>query len=174
MSVSYGFPTPIWHIRNDGSHPDEILEWALSFDRSRGTSRSNRFGFQTDASWDYDELPHKEYVANALKFLPSFEFQNWWLNINERGGYNVAHTHPQCDLSVVWYLTNNHTGLIKFLSPFQHVRDKLNKTIGLENECGWKCDKGDIIVFPSDLLHYVEPNESDEPRVSIAFNLRLL
>ena len=33
--------------------------------------------------------------------------------------------------------------------------------------------KGDIIIFPGDLLHYVIPNPREEDRISISVNLLL-
>ena len=34
-------------------------------------------------------------------------------------------------------------------------------------------NKGDIIMFPSDLLHYVIPNSKEDDRISISMNLQL-
>ena len=172
--IEWLFPTAFWHVKNNGSHPDEVLSWALSFYEDDSKRRSNRNGFQTESSWDYGDLIHKEYVIDQLNFLPKFQFQNWWININPKGGYHVAHTHPGSDLSVVWYLTDNHSGPIRFLSPFSHTRDQLDKSMGLESDHPRLAEKGDLLVFPSDLVHYVEPNQSDEVRVSISFNLQLM
>jgi cupin superfamily acireductone dioxygenase involved in methionine salvage len=33
--------------------------------------------------------------------------------------------------------------------------------------------KGDIVIFPADIYHYVMPNPKDEDRISISMNLRL-
>ena len=34
-------------------------------------------------------------------------------------------------------------------------------------------EPGQIVVFPSTVLHWVEPNESDTPRITFAFNIRV-
>jgi ectoine hydroxylase-related dioxygenase (phytanoyl-CoA dioxygenase family) len=34
----------------------------------------------------------------------------------------------------------------------------------------WKVGKGDIILFPSSLVHSVSPNTQDQTRVSLSFN----
>ncbi len=174
MSIHYLFPTPLWLIENDGSHPDDMLEWALSLKEGENELRSNRGGFQSEASWDYDNLLHREYLIEKLNFLPKFQFGNWWVNINEKGGFHVAHSHPGADLSVVWYLTDSECGPLRFFHPCSHARDHLNKALNLETDSCFVAKKGDIIVFPSDLWHYVEPNQSDDVRVSISFNLSLL
>ena len=33
--------------------------------------------------------------------------------------------------------------------------------------------KGDVVIFPTDLIHYVKPNPKEEDRVSISMNLQL-
>ena len=33
------------------------------------------------------------------------------------------------------------------------------------------CKEGDIVIFPSDIEHYVEPHELRKERVTVSFNL---
>ena len=33
--------------------------------------------------------------------------------------------------------------------------------------------KGDIVIFPADLIHQVEPHEKEEDRISVSMNLLL-
>ena len=33
--------------------------------------------------------------------------------------------------------------------------------------------KGDILIFPSDIMHFVKPNQKDTDRISISMNLQL-
>jgi len=169
------FPTPLWYIPKTDDHPDDSLSWALSIKKENEVEKSNRGGgYQSDGFNSYEQFPYLDHIQKKLIFLPSFGFKNWWVNINEKGAYNSAHTHPSCDLSVVWYLTDNHDGLIKFMSPSAHTRYHLNNYLEIYNECSYQCNAGDMLVFPSDLLHYVEMNQSNSPRVSVAFNLSLL
>ena len=55
------------------------------------------------------------------------------------------------------------------MNPFTHLRPKLgivqNKVIDGR--------KGDIIIFPSDIIHFVTPHEEETDRVSISMNLQL-
>lgn len=174
MTFTSLYPTPIWHLNNNQDHPKDCISWALSFKTDNETKISNRGGFQSSTMTSWDNFPYFEYIKKKLEFMPPVEFGNWWININEQGNYNIAHTHPGSDLSVVWYLTNNFSSPIKFISPFQYERSKLYDRMGLHNEHLFKCDVGDILIFPGDLMHYVEQNPLEEVRVSVAFNLRFL
>ena len=168
------FPTPIWRIPRMDDHPENALSWALSIKKENEVERSNRGGgFQSESLLSYEEFPYIEHLKKKLVFLPNFAFGNWWVNVNEKGGYNIAHTHPNCDLSVVWYLTDNRDGLIKFINPTEHTRFNLYNHLNIPNEYEYQCDAGDILVFPADLMHYVEANQSNTPRVSVSFNLSL-
>ena len=167
------FPTTLWYLERDNRHPDDALNWALNHDESECVERSNRGGFQSP-SRDFSEFPYLSYLQSVLEFLPSFNFVNWWVNINRKGDYNLAHIHSGSDLSGVWYLTDNHEAPIHFISPFAYTRGELYNATGvLEGEYYMRCNAGDMLIFPSDLQHRVEPNPTEQPRVSIAFNLRL-
>jgi len=172
MSFTSLYPTPIWHLNKNKEHPSDSLSWALSIEKETSASISNKGGFQSLGETSFDKFPFFEYIKEKLSFLPPVEYGNWWVNINRKGNYNIAHTHPGTDLSVVWYLTNNFSSPIRFISPFQYERSKLYALMGLHSEHIFKCDVGDILVFPGDLMHYVEQNESDEPRVTVSFNLK--
>ena len=173
--MQFLFPTPFWHIPKTEDHPEDSLSWALSMQKEIGVQKSNRGGgYQSHSNHSFEYFPYLEYMQKKLIFLPKFTFKNWWVNINEKGSYNVAHTHPDCDLSVVWYLTDNHHSPINFFNPYANTRYHLNNCLGIDNEYQFKCNSGDILVFPGDLMHYVESNPLDQSRVSIAFNLSLL
>ena len=100
---------------------------------------------------------------------------NYWVNINYQHSYNNVHTHPGCWYSGVFYLKfqmklevlvyyNLLSGQSKHMSDFTHCsrRDADNFVVDPV--------EGDLFLFPSAMLHYVEPNEVDFDRISIAFN----
>jgi hypothetical protein len=168
------FSTPVWHIPVEEDHPGDALDWALSFEKENDVSVSNRGGFQSEGFQSFDHFPYLNYLSQKLDFLPHFSAFNWWININRMGDYNVAHTHPLMDLSVIWYLTNTSSGALSLINSFQHTRYGLNECFGIDNEYCFECNAGDILIFPADVMHYVEPNTSESPRVSVALNLRLM
>ena len=100
-----------------------------------------------------------------------------WANVNGRGHYNAPHRHNGYDLSGCFYLaqptaTTDSTGVIEFL-------DQRNLTPHVERFGGpmfsssftLRPEPGQIVIFPSSLMHWVRPNQSDEDRIVIAWNL---
>ena len=51
---------------------------------------------------------------------------------------------------------------------------EVNKRLGFINNPYWDGNsvKGDLFIFPSNLLHYVAPFKSNVERVSISFNMK--
>jgi len=98
-----------------------------------------------------------------------------WLNYTEKNQYHHKHTHPNSLVSGVFYV-NCHEELDKI----KFFKDKIHSTIKLEvkdwnlynSETWWFSVKtGDIILFPSSLMHMVETKEGDNSRISLAFNV---
>ena len=103
----------------------------------------------------------QECADYALKDLK----RNWRDNINSEGHWNTPHTHPNSDFALVLYLTDSD-GLLTFLNP--HAQRNISK-----QNTSINAKKGDIVIFPSDLVHYVMPNPREEDRISISMNLQL-
>ena len=168
------FETPLWIIEK--KLPQGIHQWALDFKRefTCGTRRSNRGGYQSESYNALDNFPfeYQDDIKDTLKELPAFYFNNWWLNINYKGNYNVVHTHPNSDLSIIWNITDNYE-LLNFRSPHAHTRWGLWKASGYEIERSINAKAGTVIIFPADLVHYVLPHELESPRITISMNLSL-
>jgi len=105
---------------------------------------------------------------------------NMWININRKGDYNTEHDHPQSDVSaVLWIKTPKDCGALIFPSPKSFTQDKILDVLDREIITQTKSDhifaflpeEGKMVIFPSDMRHSVEMNNSDEDRISIAFNM---
>tara|TARA_Y100001973_G_scaffold97030_1_gene152571 strand:+ start:50 stop:580 length:531 start_codon:yes stop_codon:yes gene_type:complete len=169
------FSTPLWIFKREV--PEGMYEWALKFEKETPSNirKSNRGGYQSDAYGGVKNLPieYQNYIKDALYELPRFNFNNWWLNINCKYDYNVPHTHPYSDLAVVWNITDNH-GLLNLRDINAHNRSRLVRALGINDVYNINARAGTIIVFPSDILHYVTPHESETSRINIAMNLDLV
>jgi len=97
---------------------------------------------------------------------------NSWANINERGSWNRPHLHNGCWFSGVLYIkADGDEGnfeaidcMPKVVSNFPgHQRMSPNYSVAPR--------VGDIHLFPSGLMHMVEPNFTDKERYSISFNM---
>lgn len=104
----------------------------------------------------------------------------YWYNVNYYNDYNAPHAHiaqtndteehEKNILSGCYYLKKpENSGNIVFCSQKQYLKgifeDPLDTII--------EVNEGEIILFPSDKMHYVEPNKSNGSRVSLAFNIQL-
>ena len=107
---------------------------------------------------------------------------NIWVNVNEYGHSNQAHHHANCVLSGVFYAHteyNEQAGSIVFKHPasdlmaYNWANIQKGEYIP-ENSLNWRfdCKPGDLIIFPSWLIHHVQPNLAlNYKRISISFNL---
>ena len=65
--------------------------------------------------------------------------------------------------------------MIEFINPSQEGTEiaKGFSNIGFDPYIRVRPEVGNLVIFPSYLLHSVYPNESDEDRITVAYNLRL-
>ena len=166
------FGTPVWNIKKE--LPEGAYKWALEYKKNNPSdvSKSNIGGYHSLPSQNFSEIPYLSHIQDALHMLPKFKFDNWWINVQKKGDLNLMHTHPMVDLSVIWYITENH-GTLYFESPFSHQRRKLNLALNTGDCVKFNSNAGDFIIFPSDLYHGVDTHEFKSPRISLSMNLIL-
>ena len=99
-----------------------------------------------------------------------------WMNINPIGAYNAPHTHPGAHWSGVYYVSqpitqDENAGRIEFLDPRSDLPHwRILKASAFKPKKSLKPQPGELILFPSYLVHWVYPNIADDERISIAFN----
>ena len=118
-------------------------------------------------NWQEFHPQGKEYIEKLItdiftNYLVSIS--GWWYNINLKGSWNTPHSHGGSNYALVWYLTDSN-GLLRLMDPFPQRHNSEHMTVHGK--------KGSIVIFPSDLIHYVKPNPKDEDRISISMNLQL-
>ena len=162
------FPSPFWHIEGAPQQlVDELYQGAYKFkELYPAVNRSNEGGYQTPfLEWKDFHPQGKEYVNKVVgNIFEGFSINSWWYNISGKGHWNNPHAHPDCDYALILYLTNSD-GLLTLMNPFP--RRYKSKNIKVDAK------KGDIIIFPSDIMHFVKPNQKDTDRISISMNLQL-
>lgn len=130
----------------------------------------------------------ERFVGIADASTLEIKVDGLWLNINKEHGYNLPHGHPNTHFACVYYVKvpEDSQAPIHFINP---DAGKLNWASSMDkfendwNETSYRSDlkvdythdpkEGDLLIFPSYLLHYVEQNRCSEDRVCIAFNLSL-
>ena len=99
-----------------------------------------------------------------------------WPNINRRGDYHPPHNHAWCYLSGTYYakIASGGGGAISFYDPRSTV-NMLNPggEAGDGHEYTVKPSPGTLLLWHSSLNHLVHPNESEQARISISFNIVL-
>ncbi len=109
-----------------------------------------------------------------------------WANIHRAGGYNVVHQHAGFQWAGVYYVAaqlvhnqgadpdeNPYSGVLTLedprpgaaMTPLQGFNAGLSTNI--------EATTGMLVMFPAWLRHFVHPYQGLEPRISIAFNIRL-
>jgi uncharacterized protein (TIGR02466 family) len=117
----------------------------------------------TDLKYEYDD-----YVITDM-----------WSNVSKKGEFHRPHTHSNNILSGVYYIQidNNDRADIQFYDP-RPQSDVLTPKVKEQNKENshvwyWPSIVNRMVLFPSWLQHYVSTNDSNTPRISIAFNVML-
>ena len=164
-----------------------IIEWS---NRDKGVSKTNVSGWHSQT-----DMNHKKEYEPLIKEL--FQMQNeiieeerldikaklgnMWANINPPGGYNNSHIHPNSLFSGVYYIkAQPNSGRLSVMDPrpgvqqFMPTRKKGKLPRELWRETLYEPVPGRLIMFPSWLWHKVEPNQSNDIRISVSFNFIML
>lgn len=186
MAKQILFRDPI-SITNFEDH--KLDDWIqINLDRCKEAKKtnfiSNRGGFQTPNLLD-DTITDliSPYILKSMKDFTDeklhYQIDNIWINENYKFCYNKFHTHPHSHLSGVYYLkTPKNCGNLVFerhdANSFCDLPDIFKFNDEYSNCFHITPKKGQLVIFPSSMGHYVEANLSDEPRVSISFNFNII
>jgi len=96
-----------------------------------------------------------------------------WANVNDPGAGNIAHSHSHNFISGVIYLQATGTGGINF-QPQNYLMGSSHYLWPWHGVSRYEPDDGDVILFPSYLIHDVESNpHKTRQRVNMAYNARI-
>lgn len=191
------FATPVYMFKIDGAEPlNEALKEAI-LRRERddpGLARSNIGGWHSGDdffSWEdrgVDAL--KQCVLRAVETVVPMMVQSTctfqtrlgaWANVLRYGGYNKRHSHPDSQLSMVYYVEvgdppsqeSPESGVFELLDPRVHAEmaalpgDPLGRSLMISPQ------NGQITVFPSWMYHQVNPYYGEGERISVAINAHI-
>ena len=99
-----------------------------------------------------------------------------WLNRNDPGDFHHGHTHPSSFVSgTFYYQADNRTGQFVCSDNRYTPLEYEKKDYNIFNSNAWKFTPKpyELYLFPSHVVHKVEPNESNITRISLAFNTYL-
>lgn len=174
------FVTPLWAsvVELNSSIESKCLDFVQN---NPSVSISNRGGYQSktilpDGFKDiFPEvidaiMPCVQDVANDLG--SNLSLSSAWINVNNKGDFNVPHVHTECAFSAILYVkTPEDCGKLIFKNPTESRAYPIKgNTFGFVPTWEVTPSEGLVYVFPSYLEHYVEPSKADSSRISIAFN----
>jgi uncharacterized protein (TIGR02466 family) len=119
-----------------------------------------------------------EFGAHLFGERIAWSLKEMWVNVLETGGHQAMHNHANSFVSGVVYLTptdaSSRTVFMK--SPggtdFAFKNDHAGMVAGPFNAEKWigpAPEPGDVVLFPSYLMHAVPPNAGAR-RITLAFN----
>ena len=122
------------------------------------TATKSDWNLPSDFQRDYLDFFYKEINSLMSQTAKKFKCQNWtihnaWFMQYKKNDKHACHTHPRTKLSAVYYLELPKKELI--------TEFKNNKI---------KAEEGDILIFPSYMLHRAPVNKSNERKTVISFN----
>jgi len=162
----------------------KIIQWSQT--NPKGHKRTNVNGWHSTTDMNKKEeynpltkelfnMQDEIYQKEFLDFKPVLG--NMWANINYPGGYNRPHLHPNSLFSgVYWIKTPINSGNLMLYDPkpgsqmTMPNRKKKQLPSQLWREVHYEPVAGRCIMFPSWLWHEVQPNRSNDIRISVSFN----
>ena len=115
-----------------------------------------------------------------IKEIPS-GIESSWINQNFTFDYNMPHNHTGSliQFSGIWYIkAPKNCGDVLFLNKSENS-DPTNLFKYIDDPLSWvnyriTPEDNKLILFPSTLVHLVEPSRSSQDRISVAFNVSLI
>tara|TARA_B100000131_G_scaffold268871_1_gene267974 strand:- start:99 stop:650 length:552 start_codon:yes stop_codon:yes gene_type:complete len=174
------FPTIVWSTQCSLDN-EKYFKLVKDFQQKTDISySSNQGGYQ---GYEFKDQEFMDEVANLVPTLKEDDFNSFniyaWVNVNGEGHSNNKHSHFTSDILIsgVYYVkVPEDSGNIRFYDPRGEL---IHKTLDWEYYHNYqyhyiKPKEGQMIFFPCWLEHDVEPNQSNDERVSIAFNVSMI
>ena len=100
--------------------------------------------------WGMGKL-HRQF--SLRKWNGHFDSYDIWTNFAYKGDDNPMHNHAGFLSGVIYYKNHKHP------------------TIFDEYDCAYEGLDGTMVMFPSQVLHHVEPQIANKERITLAFNI---
>ena len=174
------FHTPIWGyvLNTEKYHIYNYIEFVEELEAAEPSVQKSNFGGWQSRDNLHEEGVFKELVkviqeisSDAVKNYTnkSLKMFSMWANVNRSTHYNGSHVHEGAMSGVFYLKVPPNSGRLILVNPAvrsdSHVIREKNYPI---TPAPLAC-----LLFPSWLSHYVEPNNSDEVRISLSFNLEI-
>jgi len=195
MNIEMYFPTPVWWgYKELDNESMKSLAYNLRKTDPNGRRLSNQGGWQ---SMDFRPGTHPELksledviMAQAEQCVRDFGYnentcfivlENLWININQKGDTNSVHIHDNSFVSGAYYVkATPEQGSIIFYKSYNQdfitsSQAQIKRYTALSaSAIAFKPETGKLVMFPGWLPHGVERNSTDDDRISISFNVKII
>lgn len=99
-----------------------------------------------------------------------------WRNTYHKGSFQEIHDHLPNDLSGVLFLDDHEDDFARLYFHNRHDSEwshELSELLDLNNRFYIKGNRGQILFFPSHMMHGVSIHKSDKPRRTVSFNISI-
>ena len=187
MNIENIFPTYlVWDVLDLDLH--KLIDYAYRIKNGNpGRVVSNVGGWQSD-HLDFG-TPELQGLAEAVKKMTlaidanykmneRYSLDSLWININNNCDFNAPHIHPKAVMSGVFYVkTPKDCGDIVFINPNKYISHFDKEFVNAKNHAftwaSYVARENYLYMFSSWLEHYVQPNRSNEDRISFSFNVKI-
>ena len=180
------FPTIIYGKDvqlNNQELAQHIINWSQ---QDSGIKKTNVNGWHSQTEM-HTKPEYKSLLDELFIFMKEIWKEEWldrepvlgnmWANINPPGGSNQPHVHSNTLFSGVYYIKSTiNSGRLKLYDPSPGIQTVLPVRIEgtppkhLWREVHLEPKEGRIVIFPAWVWHCVEPNQSNDIRISVSFN----
>ena len=170
MKLHHPFKVSLLHysVPNWSSYKPILLESLPPYERDGDTVSTDYVDKSKSKYFDlFDEFIEPVLLQFKRDVGHAAYIRNVWTQRARKGDHHCPHNHGSNGWAAVLYADYNpdiHSATT-FISPFTEFSsgDHMDFTPDVK--------EGDIIFFPSQLLHYANPNTSDKERVIVSFNM---
>ena len=186
MIIEKFFPTIVYgkDVQLDNNKlAQDIVNWS---NQDKGVSKTNYKGWHSTTDM-HTKPEYQQLVTELLRMQKEIydnehidryaRLGNMWANINPTDGMNQPHIHPNSLFSGVYYVKSQpNAGRLKIYDPRPGVQFIMpTRKPGNPGKDMWRDANiepvvGRIIMFSAWLWHAVEPNKSNDIRISVSFN----
>ncbi len=115
------------------------------------------------------------YFKNIINPITntSIKITQSWLNYTKTNGFHHEHDHPNSMISGVLYLSaQKDIDVISFRrSDYKQIQIFYKEANDYNTaQTDIRIESGDLVLFPSNISHYVPQTKSTNTRISLAFN----
>ena len=193
--INYWFPTGIYHSLY--SRQDKLKSHILQLVPSQPASlvgkhvdgwpfwnKHNQLGsinplaiptleMQDFSNWVESEVNQFSRHYNSTA---SYKINQCWMNVYHKDDFQEPHIHPGFDFSAVYFVSipaNSGKLIFENTMAMLDMRPiKTNQETDLNSTAAvYAPVEGQLVIFRSNLRHGVYPHNSNDPRISLAFNL---